>query len=361
LTGDAGGTVCYWHLKGGMSRDSALQATAHTKVGIITCMALPYHEQQVQLWNRPRRPLLQTPATRALSRPSSHLQPLVAQHTAAAAGAGAVVMTALIGGHLGVEMWELAPPMSSGGGARGSQLSRRFGGHSGAISCLTIVDGTLFTGSDDATIRAWALDTGACLQIFQGHLSGVRCVRVLSYAQLALLRHEQHLAAAADEHDDSAPPPSARSDRDRAAAASTRGGVLCSGANDLRIWDIDSGEVLHVLARRRVDAIAVARRGALLLSATDGLVACACSLPLKPSLSPGFMGGSSVLRPSVMVASMDPLRSFELGNHGSGRPAAKAQRGGPGGALANGGMLHEAGAVAGNGAPVKPLDLNHGV
>jgi WD40 repeat protein len=47
LSGDAAGNVCYWHLALGTSRDACLQATARTKVGIITCMAAPFHAQQV--------------------------------------------------------------------------------------------------------------------------------------------------------------------------------------------------------------------------------------------------------------------------------------------------------------------------
>ena len=50
-----------------------------------------------------------------------------------------------IAGHLGVEMWELAPS-ASGMSGRGSFLARRFAGHEAAVSCLAVQDGTLFTG-----------------------------------------------------------------------------------------------------------------------------------------------------------------------------------------------------------------------
>jgi len=47
LSGDAAGNVGYWHLSLGTSKDACLQATAQTKVGIVTCMAAPFHAQQV--------------------------------------------------------------------------------------------------------------------------------------------------------------------------------------------------------------------------------------------------------------------------------------------------------------------------
>jgi hypothetical protein len=51
-----------------------------------------------------------------------------------------------VAGHLGVEMWQLAPS-ASGMSGRGSFLARRFVGHEAAVSCLAVLDGTLFTGS----------------------------------------------------------------------------------------------------------------------------------------------------------------------------------------------------------------------
>ena len=211
LSGDAAGVVNYWHLALGMNKESCLQATAKTRVGIITCMALPYHERELEQWNMRRRPLRLTPTTRALPKPA-HLQ------TAAQAGMAGRI-TAFVGGHMGVEMWALAP----GASTRASALQHRFGGHRGPITCLTILDTRLFTGSEDATVRAWDTQSGECVNIYQGHLSSVRCLRVVG------------------------------------GGGGGDGGVMFSGACDLRMWNVDSAEV-SVLSRRRVDTLAVAGR-----------------------------------------------------------------------------------------------------
>ena len=38
-------------------------------------------------------------------------------------------------------------------------------GHAGAVTCLAAAGGTLFSGSADRTLRAWAVATGECLQV----------------------------------------------------------------------------------------------------------------------------------------------------------------------------------------------------
>lgn len=284
LSGDASGRLCYWHLGMGMSKEACLQAVANTHVGIVACMAMPYHEEEVKNWIATRRrPLRSTPTTRAL-KTSAHLLP-------AAQTQG--TLTAFVGGHLGVEMWTFSPPQPEkeregwGVSARSSTLVRRFNGHQGGISCLVVVHGTLFTGSLDGCIRAWLVDTGDCVQMYQGHLSGVRCMQVLPYALLAKLGADQGKRNPVQ------------------GEAAYDGGVLCSGACDLRVWDIDSGDVLSVLWRRRVDHATVA--GQLLIAACHGLVS---SFDLDTLLKHRRAGLSSlvgrnlrtpVLRPSVVT------------------------------------------------------------
>ena len=53
-----------------------------------------------------------------------------------------------------------------------------FEGHQGGISGLQVLDGTLFTASQDKTIRAWSVSHGKCLQIYSGHLHEVKCMCV---------------------------------------------------------------------------------------------------------------------------------------------------------------------------------------
>lgn len=50
-------------------------------------------------------------------------------------------------------------------------------GHSNGIMALQFIDNILATGSYDATIKIWDLDTGEVLRTLHGHTSGVRCLQ----------------------------------------------------------------------------------------------------------------------------------------------------------------------------------------
>jgi hypothetical protein len=73
------------------------------------------------------------------------------------------------------------------------------------------------------------------------------------------------------------------------------GGILCTAACDLRVWDVDSGDVMEVMARRRCDALAL--QGPLLLAAFQGAVRSFAQLPTAPP--PCLTRPSPVLRPVV--------------------------------------------------------------
>ena len=277
VSGDAGGTLCYWHLKLGFTKDVCLQATARTGVGTVSCIVLPYHSRQVETWKVERRPLRLTPTTRALK--PIHLQPGTRAQSAR--------VTTLVGGHLGLEMWDLCPLVSSGSSVRSSSLVRRFDGHLAAITCIAVLDGTLWSGSEDGMLRAWALDTGACLQMYVGHIGPVRSLAVISHT------HLEHLRAA-------------ESGKPAARSTLSAGGLVCSGGGDVRIWDMDSGDVISVVWQRRVDAMALT--GAILVAASDGHVWSTRNMPrvLPSRILPSSLLGSaasSVLRPSVEALS----------------------------------------------------------
>ena len=293
LTGDAGGNVGYWNLALGTTKDECLQASAKASVGIVSCLALPYHDQQAGQWSRRRRPLRLTPATRTLPKPTHTQTPLNAD-AQQLQGQG-VSITAVVGGHLGIEMWELVPLFGPGVTARGSYMVRRFGGHSGGVTCMSVVDGSLFTGSEDGTVRAWALDSGNCLQVYQGHLSGVRCLRIMTYAELSGLGGQRETKTGAADCGATKAAAAAASASDMACHG---GGMICSGACDLRLWDMDSGDVVAVLSKGRVDALEVAVPG-LVVAASKGLVASFGDLPTHPPSA--LFRPSSVIRPSVWV------------------------------------------------------------
>ena len=54
-------------------------------------------------------------------------------------------------------------------------------GHTNLVLCLIVsADGTeIFSGSSDKTVRCWSVQTGQCLQVYQGHTHWVWCVALL--------------------------------------------------------------------------------------------------------------------------------------------------------------------------------------
>ena len=146
------------------------------------------------------------------------------------------------------------------------------------------------SASEDATIRAWALDTGCCLQIYQGHLSAVRSMRILSYVDV--LEGQAHLRACANHKGGG----SGKHGPHRAAPAPV-GGVLCTAACDLRVWDIDSGDVLEVMARRRCDVLAT--QGPLLIAALQGAMRSFSFSELPSHPPPSLTRPSPVVRPVI--------------------------------------------------------------
>lgn len=52
-----------------------------------------------------------------------------------------------------------------------------FKGHTNGVMCLQFDDNVLITGSYDATIKVWDLDTCEEIRTLQGHASGIRCLQ----------------------------------------------------------------------------------------------------------------------------------------------------------------------------------------
>jgi WD40 repeat protein len=67
------------------------------------------------------------------------------------------------------------------------KIVHSFEGHARAISCVAILpDGRIVSGSNDRTLKIWNLQTGKCDMIFTGHTDWVNCVAVyVSQKQLA--------------------------------------------------------------------------------------------------------------------------------------------------------------------------------
>uniref|UniRef100_A0A0C3TP46 Uncharacterized protein n=1 Tax=Guillardia theta (strain CCMP2712) TaxID=905079 RepID=A0A0C3TP46_GUITC len=242
---DSDGCVSYWDLSRGAEKHKALLAEIPTSVGSATCLVAPFHEQEKEEIRRQDLNIFDRPA----ARPSR----LMMKH----AGGGVDKERSPSCLHL----WEFW----GGGSAR----LCAFNGHQGAITCMQVVDGTLFTGSEDKTVRAWSLDSGLCLQLYQGHLHAVRDLTVF---------------------------PGAR--------------YLCSGSGgDLRVWDVESGDVKQVLAWKRVDCLLPANNLSSLFASFSGLVrswdATAFIQVNKKKSS------SKVIRPRVMLEQMASKRTGE--------------------------------------------------
>ncbi|KAF2655658.1 sulfur metabolite repression control protein-like protein SconB [Lophiostoma macrostomum CBS 122681] len=49
-------------------------------------------------------------------------------------------------------------------------------GHGNGVMCLQFDDRTLMTGSYDASVKVWDLESGECIRTLTGHTSGIRCL-----------------------------------------------------------------------------------------------------------------------------------------------------------------------------------------
>ena len=59
-------------------------------------------------------------------------------------------------------------------------LRKRLFGHEGGVWALRYEGNMLVSGSTDRTTRVWNMETGECTQVFYGHTSTVRCLQILT-------------------------------------------------------------------------------------------------------------------------------------------------------------------------------------
>ncbi|KAJ3283402.1 SCF ubiquitin ligase complex subunit cdc4 [Borealophlyctis nickersoniae] len=169
-------------------------------------------------------------------------------------------------------------------------LLKRLEGHEGGVWALQYLNYTLVSGSTDRTVRVWDIDTGRCTHLFEGHTSTVRCLMIVNPKKsdeypgrmepsMPLIvtgsrdatlrvwrlpdpkRDQPYLPPGGGS---SPPSPDAANNNPffmhvlnghtssvRAIAGS--GNVLVSGSYDttVRVWDLTSGDAVHVFRGHR--------------------------------------------------------------------------------------------------------------
>ncbi|KAI8362744.1 WD40-repeat-containing domain protein [Choanephora cucurbitarum] len=67
---------------------------------------------------------------------------------------------------------------------RTGQLKHVLKGHDGGVWALEYVGNTLVTGSIDRTVRIWDIERGVCRFVLRGHSSTVRCLKIVMPAEI---------------------------------------------------------------------------------------------------------------------------------------------------------------------------------
>ncbi|GAN06760.1 conserved hypothetical protein [Mucor ambiguus] len=143
-------------------------------------------------------------------------------------------------------------------------------GHEGGVWALQYVGNTLVTGSTDRRVRVWDMETGQCTHIFTGHTSTIRCLlitrpistddqpMIITGSRDATLR-VWRLPDPKDtrghfhgNNGDAANPYFVHAlvgHRQSVRAIASHGHTLVSGSydNTVRVWNIQSGRLMHLL------------------------------------------------------------------------------------------------------------------
>lgn len=165
------------------------------------------------------------------------------------------------------------------------ELVKKLIGHQGGVWALQYYGSVLVSGSTDRTVRVWNMDTGRCTHIFEGHTSTVRCLLIVPQDKKPTTNNfssSSQSTPAVNESTDrpllvtgsrdaslrvwSLPevdstwfPENAESENpylrhilkghtNSVRAIAGHENILISGSYDtsVRIWDLESGECLHI-------------------------------------------------------------------------------------------------------------------
>ena len=154
---------------------------------------------------------------------------------------------------------------------RGRFATRRFRGHANGVTCLQFDDAILATGSWDATIRIWDVNTGAELRTLRGHTQGLRCLqfdatKLISGGLDATLRVWDWRSGACVR--------TLQGHAEGIIALHFVGALLASGSKDrsIRLWDFEEGSSFVLRGHTDwVNGVRIDAASRTLLSASDDL------------------------------------------------------------------------------------------
>jgi WD40 repeat protein len=146
--------------------------------------------------------------------------------------------------------------------------SRIFHGHRDTVLSLAVIGETLFSGSDDKTIKAWDIKTGKCIATFEGHESPVNSLAVVGET---LFSGSSDATIKAWNIKTGACIATFEGHEDEINSLAVVGETLFSGSDDktIKAWDIKTGACIATFHGHKDTVYSLAVVGEMLFSGSD--------------------------------------------------------------------------------------------